>query len=129
MRFINMHAPGVGFADYMRGIRDGQPVSYDQFDPPEDGGLNPAGATFGEWANGPAIKVGDGRLEPGGQPMSRIDVRNVELYVLEGAIAFSAQSTRHDLAAGSWVHVPPEVGHTLEAIDAPSHYLVIHTPA
>ena len=37
MRYLNLHAPGVGFADYMRGLRDGVKVAYDQEDPPDDG--------------------------------------------------------------------------------------------
>jgi mannose-6-phosphate isomerase-like protein (cupin superfamily) len=38
LRFLNLHAPGAGFADYMRGLRDGTPVDFDQHDPPSDGG-------------------------------------------------------------------------------------------
>ena len=38
MRYLNFHAPGCRFADYMRSIRDGDPLAYDQHDPPADGG-------------------------------------------------------------------------------------------
>jgi quercetin dioxygenase-like cupin family protein len=44
-RWLNMHAPDRGFAGYMRGLRDGTGVTYDQFDPPADGG-RPAGAAI-----------------------------------------------------------------------------------
>jgi mannose-6-phosphate isomerase-like protein (cupin superfamily) len=37
LRFLNLHVPGVGFADYMRGLRDGVKVPFDQFPPPGDG--------------------------------------------------------------------------------------------
>jgi quercetin dioxygenase-like cupin family protein len=37
-RAFNFHMPSFGFADYMRGQNPG----FDQFDPPEDGGLDPA---------------------------------------------------------------------------------------
>jgi mannose-6-phosphate isomerase-like protein (cupin superfamily) len=37
LRYLNFHAPGVGFADYMRGLRDGRPVTYDQEPPPAEG--------------------------------------------------------------------------------------------
>src|SRR3954449_5490221 len=37
VRYLNFHAPGTGFADYMRGLRDGRTLSYDQEDPPADG--------------------------------------------------------------------------------------------
>jgi quercetin dioxygenase-like cupin family protein len=38
MRCFNLHMPSLGFADYMRGRNPG----FDQFDPPEDGGEDPA---------------------------------------------------------------------------------------
>ena len=38
MRYLNFHAPGSDFATYLRGLRDGVKVVYDQYDPPEDGG-------------------------------------------------------------------------------------------
>ena len=34
VRYLNFHAPGVGFADYMRGLRDGTRRSFDQEPPP-----------------------------------------------------------------------------------------------
>lgn len=37
-RAFNFHMPSLGFADYMRGRNTG----FDQFDPPEDGGVDPA---------------------------------------------------------------------------------------
>jgi mannose-6-phosphate isomerase-like protein (cupin superfamily) len=42
LRYLNFHVPGTGFADYMRGIRDGRTVPFDQEDPPAEGTL-PAG--------------------------------------------------------------------------------------
>ena len=37
-RAFNFHMPSIGFADYMRGNNP----AFDQFDPPEDGGVDPA---------------------------------------------------------------------------------------
>jgi quercetin dioxygenase-like cupin family protein len=37
-RWLNLHAPDMGFAAYMRALRDGAPVGFDSFDPPADGG-------------------------------------------------------------------------------------------
>ena len=34
VRYLNLHVPGVGFADYMRGLRDGVKVPFDQHPPP-----------------------------------------------------------------------------------------------
>jgi mannose-6-phosphate isomerase-like protein (cupin superfamily) len=54
-RYLNFHAPGSRFADYLRSVRDGDPLVYDQHDPPEDGGrpVEEAHVTAGE-------ELGDG---------------------------------------------------------------------
>ena len=44
-RWLNMHAPDHGFAEYLRAARDGEDVAFDSFDPPADGGLPATGAT------------------------------------------------------------------------------------
>ena len=36
--FLNFHTPDQGFAEYLRGQRDGEKVRFDSFDPPADGG-------------------------------------------------------------------------------------------
>jgi quercetin dioxygenase-like cupin family protein len=41
-RAFNFHTPSFGFADYMRGRNS----SFDQFDPPADGGVDPASLVF-----------------------------------------------------------------------------------
>jgi len=41
--YVNLHMPGLGFGDYMRGLRDKRRVPFDQYDPPADGaGVRPA---------------------------------------------------------------------------------------
>ena len=35
--YVNLHMPGTGFGDYMRGLRERQRVPFDQFDPPAGG--------------------------------------------------------------------------------------------
>jgi mannose-6-phosphate isomerase-like protein (cupin superfamily) len=37
VRYLNLHVPGTGFADYMRGLRDGRKVAFDQESPPSEG--------------------------------------------------------------------------------------------
>ena len=37
-RWLNLHAPDTGFADYLRAARDGTGGAWDSFDPPADGG-------------------------------------------------------------------------------------------
>ena len=65
LRFLNFHAPGVGFADYMRDLRDGRAAAYDQWDPPEDGGRPISLAGFGDRVDVPAIKLFPAETEPG----------------------------------------------------------------
>ena len=45
-RAFNFHMPSFGFADYMRGRNP----AFDQFDPPEDGGVDPAAVVVAELA-------------------------------------------------------------------------------
>jgi len=43
--YVNLHMPGSGFGDYMRGLRERQRVAFDQHEPPADGaGVRPASA-------------------------------------------------------------------------------------
>jgi quercetin dioxygenase-like cupin family protein len=42
-RWLNLHTPDKGFADYLRAARDGLGGGFDSFDPPADGGLPAAG--------------------------------------------------------------------------------------
>src|SRR4051794_16643708 len=45
--YLNLHAPGRAFADYLRAMRDGRPFTYDQHDPPADGGRPASEAVVG----------------------------------------------------------------------------------
>jgi mannose-6-phosphate isomerase-like protein (cupin superfamily) len=47
VRYLNFHAPGSGFADYMRALRDGRTLTYDQEPPPADGGRPPTEVVIG----------------------------------------------------------------------------------
>jgi mannose-6-phosphate isomerase-like protein (cupin superfamily) len=40
LEYLNFHAPGLGFADYLRGLARGERVPFDQ-EPPPDTGLRP----------------------------------------------------------------------------------------
>ena len=63
LRYLNFHAPGMRFADYLRAMRDGRSFSYDQHDPPADGGRSPADAWIGPpplQAEPISLAVGDG---------------------------------------------------------------------
>src|SRR3954449_6020177 len=47
MRYLNFHAPGMEFAQYMRALRDGREFSYDQYPPPPGGARPPGDAVIG----------------------------------------------------------------------------------
>jgi mannose-6-phosphate isomerase-like protein (cupin superfamily) len=83
LRYLNFHAPGCDFANYMRARRDGRAYAYDQHDPPADGGRPIAEARI-------AL---DGALEAPAIAVTRVDgsaahdgARLASYYVLEGEL-------------------------------------------
>jgi quercetin dioxygenase-like cupin family protein len=93
VRYLNFHIPGNGFADYMRGIRDRKTVAYDQHDPPEDGGRDPAEASVGlprEPFELRELAEGEGLETAGGFRC---------IFVLSGAVAGED--------AGAWLELAP----------------------
>jgi mannose-6-phosphate isomerase-like protein (cupin superfamily) len=111
VRYLNFHAPGSGFADYLRGRRDGVDVSFDQVDPPADGGRSPDAARIAEAKlSVDEIEIDELRLEPGTtlpQPAARRLLSC--LYVLEGTLAL-AEDVRAE--PGTWVRLS-QPGETL----------------
>jgi quercetin dioxygenase-like cupin family protein len=142
MRYLNCHAPGGGFAPYLRGEESG----FDSFDPPEDGG-RPAGDAYigtGEvLAERPGLRVSllvevdeiaiaEVTTEPGGlSPPLHVHRRHSEsFYVLAGELTFTANGSELRATAGSWVQVPPGVPHTFAATGSEeARFLDIHTPS
>jgi quercetin dioxygenase-like cupin family protein len=140
LRYLNFHAPGRRFADYLRGLRDGREFAYDQYDPPPDDGRSPADAVVG--GRGPAAERDGLRLEvlaevheiavarASGMPSEREHVHEGQLesiYVLEGGLALSACGRELRGGAGTWLQVPPGVPHAVAA-PAPVRYLELRTP-
>ena len=109
-------------------MRDGRAFSYDQHDPPEDGGRPTSEAVIGGadiLSDRPGLRVElladveelgiSGVLtEPGGpSPPEHLHRRHVEsFYVLEGEMTFTAAGQVLQATAGTWVQVPPDVPHT-----------------
>lgn len=146
VRYLNLHAPGQGFADYLRALRDGRTPSYDQEDPPPDGGRPAAEAVvvgdgFATDRSGlrvvlladvEEIGITETRGEAGSPspPSPRLDRRHVEsFYVLEGELALTIGDRAVRAEAGSWVRVPPDVPHAVSLPGAsPVRFLSLHTP-
>jgi mannose-6-phosphate isomerase-like protein (cupin superfamily) len=141
--FLNLHAPGERFADYLRAMRDGRTFTYDQHSPPADGGRPRTEAVIGGSTlagDGPGrrvtlltdvdeIAVAELEAGPVGEPEPpHVHLRHDEsFYVLEGEIALTVGSSRFTATAGSWVQVPRGVPHRL-AFPARARYLDLHTP-
>ena len=130
VRYLNFHAPGVGFADYMRGLRDGSPRSFDQEPPPADGGRPATEAAVG---GGGALLADIEEIAiaevPGdrGDPSPHVHRRHAEsFYVLEGELALTAGDRELRAEAGSWVQVPAGVPH---AVTGTARHLNLHAPS
>ncbi|HSD80665.1 MAG TPA: cupin domain-containing protein [Solirubrobacteraceae bacterium] len=145
VRYLNLHAPGRGFADYLRALRDGRTLAYDQEPPPPQGGRPPAPAVIGTGevvadrpgrrvvllADADEIGIAELRGDPGAPgPRPHVHRRHVEsFYVLEGELALTAGGRELRAEAGSWVQVPAGVPHALRvAGPEPVRVLNVHAP-
>jgi quercetin dioxygenase-like cupin family protein len=125
--YLNFHAPGVLFADYLRGLRDGRPFPYDQFDPPADGGRPPSEATIGP----PPLEIEALRIveRSGEDEDEHVHDDLVEsLYVLSGEAVLTLGGKRRKAPAGTWAQVEPGVPHAIGLPDD-TRCLTVHAPA
>ncbi len=146
LRYLNVHAPGTGFGDYMRALRDGGPRSFDQEDPPADG-TRPSSEiviggpeiVFDEPDLGVAlltdadeIGISETRAAPGGPPVrAHVHRHHAEaFYVLAGEVTVITGD--HELRAGAdeWVSLPPGLPHSVALTgSAPVRFLNLHAPS
>ena len=135
LRYLNFHAPGERFADFLRAMRDGRTFVYDQEEPPEDGGRPIADAVIGG-----DERVGDGTLlladvdeigiaeTTGPSSAAHVHDRHVEsLFVLEGEITVVSGERELLATAGSWIQIPAGSPHAIDSNDG-SRTLEVHTP-
>jgi quercetin dioxygenase-like cupin family protein len=141
MRYLNFHAPGRRFADYLRAVRDRQRFSYDQHDPPGDGGRPTSEAVVGgatvvtdepglcvaTLTDVEEIAVTETWSEPGPGAL-REHESLVSLYVLEGALTIGTDGSEHAAGTGTWVQLSPGTPHTLTVTGGPARFLEIRTP-
>ena len=127
LRYLNFHAPGQRFTDYMRGLRDGRPFAYDQFDPPADGGRPASEAAIGP----PPVRIEALRLaERWGSHDEEVHAHEDQvesLYVLEGEAVLALGDGELRAPAGSWAQVAPGVAHALR-FPARTRYLSLFSP-
>jgi mannose-6-phosphate isomerase-like protein (cupin superfamily) len=142
VRYLNLHAPGQQFADFLRALRDGRTFSYDQHPPPEDGGRPITEAVVDGreavaegvalLADVDAIGICESSVEPGrAVPPAHVHRRHVEsFYMLEGELTFTVAGDELRADAGSWVQVPAGVPHTFTVTgNRPARFLNLHTPS
>jgi uncharacterized cupin superfamily protein len=146
VRYLNFHAPGCRFADYLRAVRDGRKLSYDQHEPPEDGGRPPSEAVVGggevvtdepglrvtRLAAVEAISIHETWAEPGrAVAASAAD----HLYVLEGELAPASDGEKPGsdtcltpgFRAGAWASGGRTDMYVVVG-DAPARWLEIRAP-
>ncbi len=131
-RFLNVHAPSVGFAESLRASRDGREFQWDSFGPPEHGGRAAGDAVVrgpgeGEQILGGAAlfkaEVGDGdgtfalteiTLPPGYPgPVLHRHARTLDsFYVLEGTLTIRLEGHEVEAGPGSFGAMPPGVVHS-----------------
>jgi quercetin dioxygenase-like cupin family protein len=132
VRYLNFHAPGTGFAAYLRGLRDGTPVAgFDQEPPPAEGVRPASDAVFSA--------SGSAELEEIGLAVRSVEVgdelpgRHGQLacvYVLSGELAVLGDGGELRAVEGSWVQLEPGVAHALApAGGAPCRVLAVRAPS
>ena len=134
-RFLNVHAPGGRFGEYMRAMRDDRPdPGFDSDDPPEDGGPSAAEAVVRPADAGETLTLGPARVtfklessDRGGTfsltdtfvpagfagPVPHVHERFFDcFYVLEGALTLRLDDRVAEAPAGTFVLIPPGTVHT-----------------
>lgn len=144
VRYLNLHAPGQGFAGFLRDLSDGREARYDQWQPPEDGGRDPGEARFGErllgteragvretlLADVEEIAIVELRADAGARAEpAHLHPRHLEsLYVLEGQVTLRAGERELHASAGDWLTLLAGTPHRLSFSAAGVRLLEIHTP-
>jgi uncharacterized cupin superfamily protein len=146
VRYLNLHAPGRRFADFLRAINERRRFEWDQHEPPADGGRPITEAVIagdGLIADRPSLRVAlladvdeigvsENWSEPGGPPTPfHCHPRHIEsFYVLEGEMTFTTDGREQRAEAGTWVQVPAGVPHKFEFTGTQlTRFLDFHTPS
>ena len=132
-RFLNIHAPSMGFAESLRASRDGREFEWDSFGPPEDGGRAAADVVVRGPGEGEAIlggaavfkaQVGDGEgtfslseitLPPGYPgPVLHRHARTLDsFYALEGTLTIRlGEDEEVEAGPGFFGAMPPATAHS-----------------
>jgi quercetin dioxygenase-like cupin family protein len=142
-RWLNIHTPDCGFADYLRSGSD-----FDDDPPPQDGGRPATDALLHRSGEGELLDLGPGtqgrvkvasaevtviefELGPGspGPPPHRHAGITDSFYVLDGTLTVRLGEERLQASAGSYAFVPPGNVHTVSNPGAePVRFLNVTAP-
>lgn len=142
--FLNFHAPGKGFAAYMRGEAE----TFDTDDPPAGGGRPASDALVSGPLDGERLTVGpnsmrfrttgredlgliEGALAGGAHgPPPHVHERMVDsFFVLEGELVVRLGDEERRVAAGGYAYVPPGTPHTFaNGSDGPARFMSVVAP-
>ncbi|HXV96163.1 MAG TPA: cupin domain-containing protein [Gaiellaceae bacterium] len=148
-RFLNVHAPDAGFADYIRAAVRDEPATFDSVgvDEPQE----PGGGTVLRPGEGTAFEVGTATslfkatrvttagffslaevtIQPGTSgppPHSHRELLD-SFYVLEGTLTVRVGDGEVEAPPGTYACVPPGIVHTFaNRSDGPVRFLNLNTP-
>jgi quercetin dioxygenase-like cupin family protein len=132
-RFLNIHAPSMGFAESLRASRDGREFHWDSFEPPDDRGRSVDDVVVRGPGEGEAIlggaavfkaQLGDGdgtfslteiTLPPGfpGPVLHRHERTLDSFYVLEGTLTIRlGEDEEIEAGPGTYGAMPPGTVHS-----------------
>jgi quercetin dioxygenase-like cupin family protein len=148
-RFLNVHAPDSGFADFLRALTQGETATFDSVD--VEGPQEPGGGTVLEPGRGRSYVVGTATsvfkatrestagafslaevtIEPGttGPPPHFHRTLLDSFYVLAGTLTVLVGDEEVAAPAGAYVCAPPGVVHTFaNRSDEPVRFFNLNTP-
>jgi len=148
-RFLNIHAPSMGFAESLR--RSGSGFRWDAFDPPADGGRTVSDVIVRGPGEGYVLDAGESHLlfkaergdgegtfflgestiGPGfsGPPPHRHERHLDSFFVLEGMLTLRLGEREVEAGPGAYAAVPPGAVHTFSnRADAPVRVLNVMAP-
>jgi quercetin dioxygenase-like cupin family protein len=149
VRFLNVHAPDGGFANFLRAVVRGEPASFDSVG--VDGPQEPGGGTVLGPGEGTAFQVGTARslfkatrdatagsfslaevtIEPGtsGPPPHSHRGLLDSFYVLAGTLTVRVGDDELEAPPGTYACVPPGIVHTFANRSAgPVRFLNLNAP-
>lgn len=117
LKYLNIHTPGSGFDDYMRGLGRGEKVPFDQEAPPQSGTRPSSEITIGV----PPLVVDSLTIAE----VAEACTEHVFFYVLAGELAVLYGEAEIAAPAGAWVELPPHIPHSTGPHEEGTRFLCV----